>query len=95
MNYNPSPTDASQGETAADANSYEFVEFLNTSDATVNLGGVRFTAGIEFTFAQGMSLESGQRGVIVSNVDAFRQRYGASPTVLGVYTGASATAARR
>ncbi len=66
----------------------EFLELLNISDTMVNLGGAAFTTGIEFTFAEGVTLAPGARVILVRNAAAFAARYGEDVTVGGAYTGA-------
>jgi len=46
----------------------EFIEVMNTSDSvTLDLGGVRFTRGIEFSFAPGTRLVPGARVVVAQS----------------------------
>jgi hypothetical protein len=46
----------------------EFIEVLNTSDSvTLELGGVRFTQGIDFSFAPGTKLVPGARAVVTQS----------------------------
>ena len=46
----------------------EFIEVMNTSDSvTLDLGGVRFTRGIEFSFAPGVRLVPGARVVVTQS----------------------------
>ncbi len=70
---------------AADPNS-EFIELQNISDTTIDLEGVRFTAGIDFTFPA-MTLAAGEYTVVVSRQDVFEARYGALINVAGEYVG--------
>ncbi len=64
----------------------EFIELQNVGAETINLNLVRFTKGIDFTFGA-TDLLPGQFIVLVEDLDAFRQRYGAAPAVAGRYTG--------
>ena len=87
LNYHPA--DPSSEEVAAgyaDAEDFEFVEIVNTSDRPVDLNGVRFSDGIEFTFSP-TQLQPGQRGLVVSNTAAFSFRYGTDHLILGAYDG--------
>ncbi|MFN0068930.1 MAG: lamin tail domain-containing protein [Limisphaerales bacterium] len=61
----------------ADGAGLEFIELQNMSDASgLDLAGVRFTQGIEFTFPAGAALGPGQFGVVIrTNAAAFRARY--------------------
>ncbi|MFL3667034.1 MAG: lamin tail domain-containing protein [Verrucomicrobiota bacterium] len=46
----------------------KFIEVMNTSDSvTLDLGGVRFTRGIEFSFATGVRLVPGARVVVTQS----------------------------
>jgi len=66
----------------------EFIELMNVSDRdTVDLGGVRFSAGIAFTFPPGILLAPGERLTLVANPQAFDARYGAGVRRLGSYSG--------
>jgi len=49
----------------------EFIELLNISNETIDLGGASFSAGIEFTFAQNTTLPVGGRVMIVKDSAAF------------------------
>jgi len=64
----------------------EFVELQNISQTTLDLTGVRFTEGIDFTFSQ-MSLEPGQYVVIAGDLASFRSKYGTNTIVAGEYSG--------
>ncbi|XAL98279.1 chitobiase/beta-hexosaminidase C-terminal domain-containing protein [Phycisphaeraceae bacterium D3-23] len=87
IQYNPADPDAAeQAAGYTDNDPFEFIELINTSTTdTLDLSGVRFTAGIEFEFAFGTTLAPGERITLVKDAAAFTQRYGASPTVLGEY----------
>lgn len=63
----------------------EFIEIYNGSDATANLGGMSMY-GVDFTFATGTTIGSGQYAVIVRNISIFRA---ANPSVriIGQYSG--------
>ena len=69
---------------------YEFVELKNiSSSTTLNLGGVRFTEGIQFTFPDGQGSQLLPRAtvLVVKNVHAFTARYGNALPVAGQYQG--------
>ena len=51
LHYNPAGED--------DA---EFIELMNTSGVTIDLSGVRFTTGLDFTFPAGTTLAAGEIG---------------------------------
>jgi hypothetical protein len=63
---------------------YEFIEFKNFGSAPIDLSGVHFTDAIDFTFRD-VTLNPGEVGVVVKNVDAFQSRYGTAIRILGSY----------
>jgi len=74
------------------AGGYEYVELYNSSSSvTLDLSGVKFTQGIDYTFVQGTSLSPGAYLVLVGTADitGFRAYYGldGSVTVVGAYAG--------
>jgi hypothetical protein len=75
------PTEPSAVEIAAgyeDQDLFEFIEFVNISEVTIDLSGVAFDAGASFTFPVGMKLAAGARVLVVSDTAAFRARYGSA-----------------
>ncbi len=64
----------------------DYIELQNTSDMFLDLTGVRFTDGIEFTFGS-MVLGPGQYIVVVDDITAFRSLYGDDILVAGEYSG--------
>ena len=71
---------------------YEFIELYNSSPTvTLDLSGVKFTQGVDYTFAQGTTLSPGAYLVLVgtSDIAGFRTYYGldAGVTVIGPYSG--------
>jgi hypothetical protein len=69
---------------------FEFVELHNSGASTLNLGGAKFTSGIDFTFPGGTTMLSGTYLVLIKTNEAtFRARYNLSPTVplIGPYSG--------
>lgn len=74
-------------------NEFEFVELYNSSaDATLDLSGLRFTAGIDFLFPANSQLPPRSYALVIraSNVSAFRAHYGLGQDVrlFGPYSGA-------
>ncbi|HTQ39662.1 MAG TPA: CotH kinase family protein [Pirellulales bacterium] len=63
---------------------FEFVELENFGSQTLNLAGVSFTNGIDYTFGN-VTLAPGQVGVLVHNTAAFQSLYGTGPLILGDY----------
>jgi len=73
----------------------EFIELHNSSDTlTLQLAGVNFTDGVDFTFASGTTIPPGGYLLVIQNADAaaFRLHYGLSNSVpvVGPYTGSMA-----
>lgn len=69
---------------------YEYVELLNIGTATLDLGGVRFTNGIDYTFPAGTTLAGGEYLVVTRSRSAFTSRYPAAASRLapGAFSGA-------
>jgi hypothetical protein len=78
------PTDPPVGSVYT-KDDFEYVEVMNGGTAAVNLNGMRFTDGINFTFGA-TTLGPGERTVIVKNLTAFQSRYGTNVATAGVYT---------
>ena len=73
------------------AEEFEFVELKNIStNAALDLRGVRFVNGIEFNFAGSAvtNLDPGATVLVVKNLAAFASRYGSGLNVAGQYLGA-------
>lgn len=69
-----------------DGDKFEFVELKNTGATELDLSGVGFTNGLSFRFPRGSSLAPGKFAVLVSDRDAFTNKYPNVP-VAGVYAG--------
>lgn len=85
--YNPGAV--SDDEAAAgfgDNEQFEFIELQNIGEKPLDLDGVRFADGVDFTFAA-RTLDPSQFVVVVKNQDAFSHRYGDDIVIAGVYTG--------
>lgn len=63
----------------------DYVELRNIGDETLDLTGLRFTDGIQFTFGE-MVLGPGEFVVVVDDVAEFRSVYGPGVVVAGEYT---------
>src|SRR5205823_11037900 len=86
--YHPS---RDNGALAGSEEEYEYLELKNIStNVTLNLYGVHFTNGIEFSFTGSAvtNLAPGQTVLIVKNMAAFTARYGNGFTIAGQYVGA-------
>ncbi|MEO5915929.1 MAG: lamin tail domain-containing protein [Luteolibacter sp.] len=69
----------------------EFVELLNTSTtATLDLGGARFTDGIDFTFPANTNLAPEGRVLVVKDVATFEALYGTGKPIAGIFLNGSA-----
>ncbi len=79
------------GGTNYSSSDFEFIEILNTSDETIGLAGTEFSEGIQFDFTEGdeSTLDPGEYAILVSNVEAFTNRYSnwASIKIAGEYHG--------
>ncbi|MHC4556310.1 MAG: lamin tail domain-containing protein [Planctomycetota bacterium] len=71
---------------AADGSNFDYIELQNISQTALDVNGIRFSEGIEFTFPD-MTLEAGQYVMVVSNLAAFRSAYGTDIKVAGEYSG--------
>ena len=74
LHYNPAGTDEE-----------EFVELMNTSAGTIDLSGVRFTAGLDFIFPAGTTLDAGARMLVVRDLAAFTALHGGGLNVAGAF----------
>jgi hypothetical protein len=85
--YNPPLTDEE----------YEYIELHNISAGPVNLGGWRFTDGIDFTFPDGVTVLAGGYLLVVKHPEAFMLSYPAVPVdiVYGPYDGNLSNAGER
>ncbi len=88
------PADASLEESAAgydDGDAFEFLRLKNTGAQAIDLRGVRFVDGITFDFATSTirSLAPGGEALLVSNLEAFRHRFGSGHDAIlaGQYRG--------
>ena len=80
-----SPTAPPLGSLYA-ASDFEYIELTNTGVNPVNLQGVHFSEGIDYTFGA-TTLPAGGRVVLAHNPAAFASRYGAGIATVGPYNG--------
>lgn len=59
----------------SNASQFEFVELQNIGAAPLDLGGVRITNGIDYTFPGGTTLAPGAFVVVANDRSSFRSRY--------------------
>jgi len=71
---------------AVNSDEFEFIELKNAGTNTLNLSGLRFSAGITFTFTNGTTLAPGAFFVLVRNPSQFAAKY-PGVAIRGVYTG--------
>ncbi|MCZ6765330.1 MAG: CotH kinase family protein, partial [bacterium] len=81
------PRDPAEGGSYKD-DDFEFLELMNVGSNPVDMEGFRFAEGIEFVFTTfedetDAILQPGERLVIVSNLDAFRDRYNTDGVIIG------------
>src|SRR6185369_10618467 len=84
--YNPAP--ATSGTN--DNDQFEFIELKNAGSHDLNLVGIHFTNGIQFTFTADSAITNlgpGQYVVLVANRAAFLSRYPGVTNIAGQYTG--------
>lgn len=73
IHYNPLPNGATSGD------NFEFIELKNTGTSSLDLGGLVFNEGIDFTFPPGTRLNPGAFFVLARNSNLFQSRYGFLP----------------
>lgn len=75
----------------------EFIEMRNIGPKPLNLTGLRFADGVDFSFTGGAitSLAPGARVLVVRNLAAMAARYGALPNIAGTFTGRLDSAGER
>ncbi|HIJ53928.1 MAG TPA: hypothetical protein HPP66_12350, partial [Planctomycetes bacterium] len=71
--------------TPATTSEYDYIELQNVSDVNLDLTGVRFTDGIEFTFPP-MELGPGEYVIVDSNSAMFEIAFGTGINVAGEYS---------
>ena len=89
INYHPYNPTAAELATipGVDAEEFEFIEVLNVHPTDpINLLNMSLSDGVTFTFGD-VSLASGERAVVVENLDAFEARYGTGRNVVGQWSG--------
>jgi hypothetical protein len=79
MHYHP------LGEDGVDEKEFEFIEFKNIGNTSLDISGFKFAYGINYTFPTGTIINSNAHLVIASNDSAFESRYHFTP--FGKYSG--------
>ncbi|MEM7385662.1 MAG: CotH kinase family protein, partial [Verrucomicrobiota bacterium] len=86
--YHPSnPTEEEEAAGFTNDDDFEFLEFTNAGETSIELLGVRFDDGLQFEFEMPTQLAPGASAVIVADLEAFRMRYGDDVPVIGTYGG--------
>ncbi|MGJ8695756.1 MAG: CotH kinase family protein [Verrucomicrobiaceae bacterium] len=76
IHYNPAePSTNEMNAGFLDKDDFEFLELQNVSTVTIDLSGVSFTLGLQFTFPTNFELSPGERTLIVRNQAAVLMRY--------------------
>ena len=88
--YAPAPPGAAElaALPTVEAGDFEYLEIRNIGATGLDLGGCRFTDGIDFTFPPDTILPAGTRLAIAANPGAFDLRYGSGLSRLGPSAGA-------
>ncbi len=71
---------------ASEGDDSDYIELQNVGPVALDLAGLRFTAGVDFTFPA-RTLAPGACTVVVSDLAGFQARYGTSVDVAGEYGG--------
>ncbi|MDB4400532.1 lamin tail domain-containing protein [Akkermansiaceae bacterium] len=81
----PNETEKAAGFSSAN---FEYIEFYNPSDVTIDLAHLRYTTGIDYIFGEGDITTLGPKayGVIVNDRAAFTLRYDEGLPILGDYS---------
>ncbi len=89
IHYHPSaPSDSETTAGFQNRRDFEFLALENISSQTLDLRGLRFTAGIDFEFVASNPLNElapGETLVLVSNPNAFESRYGTEWKIAGTF----------
>ncbi len=90
VHYHPAPPAADEIALGyLNSNDFEFIRLTNTGAVPVDLTGIYFSNGLEFTAVPGLQnwLPAGASVVVVENTAAFTYRYGSTFTILGEFNG--------
>jgi hypothetical protein len=88
--YHPdSPTPAEITAGFTNSNDFEFIRLTNTGTTPVDLTGIYFSDGVQFSAPDGLQnwLPPGASTVVVENRAGFTARYGSTFSILGEYSG--------
>ncbi|MFP6898466.1 MAG: lamin tail domain-containing protein [Roseibacillus sp.] len=77
LHYHPTnPSTPAELAVSNDRDDFEFLEFLNIGPTALDLTGVRFDSGINFTFPDHTIMQVGERLLLIRNRAGFEARYG-------------------
>ena len=83
--YNPTAASIAEANAGYGDNDFEYVELMNVGPGAIDLTGCNLGGGINFDFDVAspatLTLQPGQRILVVANSDAFNLRYSPGPTV--------------
>jgi len=65
--------------------SFDYFELRNIGSASLDITGLQFTSGVDFTFPAGTVIAPGANLLVVQNVDAFVARYGTGKPIAGAW----------
>ncbi|MDE0820174.1 MAG: lamin tail domain-containing protein, partial [Opitutales bacterium] len=86
--YEPTFATAQEKADGFEAADFEFIELRNLDKTKpVNLAGLKFTSGVEFTFSSGLVLDPGERTLLLANRRAFESRNGSTASIVGEFQG--------
>ncbi|MBT5690976.1 MAG: hypothetical protein HOI65_07675 [Opitutae bacterium] len=86
--YEPTSPSAEEKADGFESFDFEFIELQNLEKSKpLNLAGLKFTSGVEFTFPAGLALDPGERILLLSNRRAFESRNGPATSVAGDFQG--------
>jgi len=83
----PTPTEITAGFT--NSNDFEFIRLTNTGTTPVDLTGIFFSNGVQFSAPEGLQnwLPAGASTVVVENRAGYIARFGTTFSILGEYDG--------
>lgn len=84
--YHPAAPTGAETAASTNAEDFEFIELQNLGTDPLEIGGCKFTAGVDFVFPANTTLLPGERICVVRHPAAFEARYGNGPRVAGAYS---------
>ena len=87
IHYHPAnPTTPAELAASSSDSDFEFIELKNIGTQTVTLAGMRFTAGLDYTFPAGTQIAGGSHLVVAADPAALRTKF-PTITVIGPFVG--------